>query len=127
MKQLLESIALILIAAAICATDAHAQQKPEITGSYAGMLGPLHITLQILPLPRAQSGLTGLLATPGAGDRAGIQCTDFERSGRALSFRVPALRATWHGIVADDGSLNGTWDQGRREALNFQRESRPRP
>jgi len=100
-----------------------------LAGDYAGSLGPLNIVLHIAE--DANGKLSGAIDSPGRG-AMGIRCARFHVEGRALSFTIPALGVRWVGVIADDGSLDGSWSQGRAEALNFARltvaaERRPRP
>jgi len=97
-----------------------------LAGDYQGKLGPIPIRLH---LQIVDGDLTGTLDSPNV---TGIRCARFHVEGRALSFTIPALGVRWVGVIADDGSLDGSWSQGRAEALNFARltvmaERRPRP
>jgi serine-type D-Ala-D-Ala carboxypeptidase/endopeptidase len=99
-----------------------AQSKPTIAGDYAGVLaGTLHIKLHITSGPNGV--LSGTLDSVDQGVN-GLPCADFQIEGEALSFRVPAVNATWKGAISADGtSLSGTWTQARSIALNFTRDS----
>jgi hypothetical protein len=61
--------------------------------------------------------LTGTLDGP---DATGIRIDRIAAVGTLLTFRVPALRATWTGTVGH--TLAGTWTQGEASApLNLGR------
>jgi CubicO group peptidase (beta-lactamase class C family) len=100
---------------------ASAQQKPNLAGNYTGVLGPLHVELQIAAKP--DGTLTATLNSPDQGV-SGLPCEDFHLEGDALSFTVPAVHGSWKGTVASDGaSLSGTWNQGTPAPLNFTRDT----
>jgi hypothetical protein len=97
-----------------------AQQNPTIAGDYAGTLGPLRVKLH---LKASTSGkVTGILDSPNQG-AMGIHCANFHVSGQSVTFTVPALQGMWRGTVNADGTLTGTWDQGRSLPLNFARDT----
>ena len=107
-----------------------AQQKPDLAGEYAGLLGPLHVKLH---LSTARDGtLSGTVDSPDQ-NMFGLQCADFHINGQALSFTVPMVRGTWTGLLSGDGSsLSGVWSQGSPMHLNLTRVTRrlqrtPRP
>jgi len=85
-----------------------------LAGDYQGKLGPIPIRLH----PRIVDGdLTGTLDGP---DATGIRIDRIAAVGTLLTFRVPALRATWTGTVGH--TLAGTWTQGEASApLNLGR------
>lgn len=87
---------------------AEAQQKPNIAGDYAGMLGPLHIKLHIKV--DATGAISGTLDSTDQG-AMDIPCAEFHLDGTALTFKVPAVQGSWKGTVTAEG-LAGTWDQG---------------
>lgn len=96
-----------------------AQKNPTIAGDYAGTLGPLHVKLH---LKESSPGkVTGTLDSPDRGV-IGIHCANFHVSGQSVTFTVPALQGMWIGTVAADGTLTGSWDQGRSLPLNFSRD-----
>ena len=97
-----------------------AQQIPMIAGDYTGTLGPLHIRLHLKQ--SAAGRLTGTLDSPDRG-AMGIHCARFQVDGQSVTFAVPAVGAIWKGTLATDGTLTGTWDQGRSLPLNFARET----
>ncbi len=76
-----------------------------LAGDYRGKLGPLHIQLHLVVSD--QGDLVGTLDGPNV---TGIRVDRITTVGTLLSFRVPALGATWTGTVGD--SLVGTWRQG---------------
>jgi serine-type D-Ala-D-Ala carboxypeptidase/endopeptidase len=113
--------AALLAGMALMPICALAQQKPAIAGDYAGTLGPLHVKLHLKV--DAAGAITGTLDSPDQG-AAGIACADFHLEGEALSFTVPDVHGSWKGTVAADGaSLNGSWDQGSPQPLNFARDT----
>jgi len=97
-----------------------AQQSPALAGDYQGTLGPLHIKLHL-----KVSGGGKVTATLDSPDRGaiGIRCADFQIDGQSVAFTVPAIQGMWKGTIALDGTLTGTWDQGRSSPLNFARET----
>jgi hypothetical protein len=98
-----------------------AQQKPAITGDYAGILGPLHVKLHLKV--DAAGAVTGTLDSTDQG-AIGIPCADFHLDQQALTFSVPAVHGSWKGTVSADGAtLTGTWDQGTPQPLNFARDT----
>jgi len=97
-----------------------AQPAPDIAGDYAGILGgALHVKLHIKVDPAG--AITGTLDSVDQG-AMGIPCADFHLDGQALTFSVPAVNGTWKGTVTAD-ALNGTWDQGAPQPLNFTRDT----
>ena len=113
--------ALVLAVIVVMPICAWAQQKPAIAGDYAGTLGPLHVKLHLKV--DATGAITGTLDSPDQG-AAGIACADFHLEGDALSFTVPDVHGSWKGTVAADGAaLNGSWDQGGPQPLNFARDA----
>jgi CubicO group peptidase (beta-lactamase class C family) len=117
------TIALPLLVAmiALAALPIPAQQKPAIAGDYAGTLGSLHLKLHLKV--DAAGAVTGTLDSTDQG-AMGIPCADFHLDGPALTFTVPAVKGAWKGTVSTDGAaLNGTWDQGAPQPLNFARDT----
>jgi len=106
--------------AALLASAAVDEQKPNIAGDYAGTLGPLHLKLHVVAAPGGT--LTGTLDSTDQGAIA-IPCQNFQFDGHDLSFSVPAVRGAWKGTVGDDGALSGTWDQGTPLPLRFARDT----
>ncbi|MFY9748067.1 MAG: serine hydrolase, partial [Acidobacteriaceae bacterium] len=99
---------------------AEAQQKPNIAGDYAGMLGPLHIKLHIKV--DATGAISGTLDSTDQG-AMDIPCAEFHLDGTALTFKVPAVQGSWKGTVTAEG-LAGTWDQGGGpQPLDFTRDT----
>jgi hypothetical protein len=98
-----------------------AQQKPDLTGDYAGSLGPFHIKLHLIA---ARDGtLSGTVDSPDQNLFA-VPCADFHVNGQALSFTVPMVNGTWAGLISGDGtSLSGMWNQGSPMPLNFTRSA----
>jgi hypothetical protein len=112
-----------LVALAVLAllpSSISAQQNRNLTGDYAGTLGPLHIKLHLKV--NASGRVTGTLDSPDRGV-IGIQCTGFHVDGQSVTFDVPAVQAMWKGTIAMDGTLTGTWDQGHSLPLNFSRDA----
>jgi len=97
-----------------------AQQKPTIAGDYAGTLGPLHVKLHL-----KVNGAGKVTATLDSPDRGamGIQCANFYVDVQSVTFTVPAVQGEWRGILSEDGTLTGTWDQGHSLPLNFARDN----
>lgn len=113
--------AVLVVATVLMPICLLAQQKPAIAGDYTGTLGPLHVKLHLKV--DAAGAITGTLDSPDQG-AAGIACADFHLEGEALSFTVPDVHGSWKGTVAGDGaSLNGSWDQGSPQPLNFARDT----
>ena len=99
-----------------------AQQASELAGDYTGMLGPYHVKLH---LTVGRDGkLSGTADNPDAG-LTGLQCTNFNINGQALSFTVPMVQGTWSGVAVGNGTtLSGMWSQGMTPVpLNFTRVS----
>lgn len=96
-----------------------AQQKPDLAGEYAGLLGPLHVKLHLVA---AHDGsLSGTVDSPDQG-MVGLPCADIHLNGQALSFTVPTVQGTWTGLISGDGSsLSGVWSQGSPTPLNLTR------
>ena len=80
--------------AALLASAAVDEQKPNIAGDYAGTLGPLHLKLHVVAAPGGT--LTGTLDSTDQGAIA-IPCQNFQFDGHDLSFSVPAVRGAWKG------------------------------
>lgn len=100
---------------------ASAQQKPNLAGSYAAMLGPLPVKLHLTVKP--DGTLAGTLDSPSQGV-SGLLCENLHLQGEDLSFTVPAVHGSWKGTVAKDGdTLSGTWNQGSPMPLNFTRDT----
>ncbi len=96
-----------------------AQQKPELTGDYAGVLAPLHVKLHLVA--GHDGTITGTVDSPDQ-NLYGLQCTNFHLNGQSLSFDVPMVHGTWIGFVSGDGStLSGMWNQGSPMPLNLTR------
>lgn len=115
----MSAVAMILLLATGAARTAWAQQSPNVAGDYAGMLGPLHVRLHVKV--DAAGAITGTLDSTDQG-AMGIPCADFHLDGQALTFTVPAVHGKWNGTVTSDG-LQGTWDQGTPQPLNFARDT----
>ena len=112
-------LAVVLVFGALAATTMEAQQKPEVAGDYAGMLGPLHVKLHFKV--DAAGTITGTLDSVDQG-AIGIPCADFHLDGQTLTFTVPAVHGKWAGTVTADG-LTGTWDQGSPQPLDLKRDT----
>jgi hypothetical protein len=83
-----------------------------LIGDYAGSMGPLQIHLQLFTVNNGDI----------VGTVNGIKVDRIAVVGNMLSFRVPAIGATWTGTV-DNCSLTGTWRQGSQtQPLNFRKE-----
>ena len=96
-----------------------AQQKPELTGDYAGVLAPLHVKLHLVA--GHDGTITGTVDSPDQ-NLYGLPCTNFHLNGQSLSFDVPMVHGTWIGFVSGDGStLSGMWNQGSPMPLNLTR------
>jgi hypothetical protein len=107
--------------AGVAPSAAHAQQKPNFVGDYAGMLGPLHVKLHVMAA--SDGALTCTVDSPDQG-MSGVKCADFHVNGQALSFTVPTVNGTWTGLIGNDGSsLTGIWSQGTPTPLNLTRVS----
>jgi len=105
---------------AIMPFGARAQITPQISGDYAGTLGPLHLRLH-LKLD-ASGTLSGTMDSPDQGAN-GLACADFKLGRETLSFSVPIVHGVWKGTVsADSKTLTGTWDQGNPMPLTFTRD-----
>ncbi len=103
----------------LIATLSSAQQKPDLTGDYAGVLGPLHVKLHVVA--GRDGALAGTVDSPDQ-NMFGLPCTDFLINGQALSFNVPMVHGTWVGFVSGDGAtLSGMWNQGSPVPLNLTR------
>jgi hypothetical protein len=113
------TLLVVLAMLALAPLSVSAQQKPTIAGDYAGTLGPLHVKLHLKV--DAAGKVTGTLDSPDRG-AIGIHCSNFQVDGRSFTFSVPAVHGTWKGTIAADGTLNGTWDQGDLQPLNFSRD-----
>lgn len=95
-------------------------QTVNVSGDYAGVLGPLHLKLHLKA--GAASALTGTLDSVDQGAN-GLACANFRLEGKTLAFDVPSVGGKWRGTVSDDGAtLSGTWSQGADLPLTFQRE-----
>jgi hypothetical protein len=105
---------------ALLPSSISAQQNRNLTGDYAGTLGPLHVKLHLKE--NASGRVTGTLDSPDRG-AIGIQCTGFHVDGQSVTFAVPAVQGMWKGTIAMDGTLTGTWDQGHSLPLNFSRDA----
>jgi len=100
--------------------SASAQSAPSVAGDYAGVLGgALHVKLHVKV--DAAGAITGTLDSTDQG-ALGIPCADFKLDGQSLTFSVPAVNGKWKGTVTATG-LEGTWDQGSPQPLNFTRDS----
>jgi hypothetical protein len=111
-------VAMVLLV--LAPLSASAQQKRAIAGDYMGTLGPLHVMLHLQV--DAAGRVTGTLDSPDRG-AIGIHCSNFRIDGESLTFSVPAVKGTWKGTVAANGTLSGTWDQGNPQPLNFARDA----
>ena len=108
-----------LSALLLIATLGFAQQKTDISGDYAGILGPLHVKLHVIA--GRDGALAGTVDSPDQ-NLFGLPCTDFLVNGQALSFNVPTVHGTWVGFVSGDGAtLSGMWNQGSPVPLNLTR------
>jgi hypothetical protein len=63
-------------------------------------------------------------------DVFGVPCFDVRFADQLLTFRVPELGSGWSGMLAGDGSLNGTWTRKGPKGLQelpvtFSREAAP--
>ena len=117
--------ALLLALIAFLPLSIHAQQKPNIAGTYTGMLGNLHVKLHIKS--DTSGALTCTLDSPDQ-NALDLPCADIHLSGQSLTFNLPIVNGTWQGTVSPDGaSLTGTWNQGAPLPLNFDRESTAAP
>ena len=96
-----------------------AQQKPDLTGDYAGVLAPLHVKLHLVA--SHDGTITGTVDSPDQ-NLYGLQCANFHINGQSLSFDVPMVHGTWIGFVSGDGStLSGMWNHGSPMPLNLTR------
>ena len=110
----------VLTVLALVLSPTSAQQNISLSGDYSGTLGPLHLKLHLKD--GGGGKVTGTLDSPDRG-AIGIRCTDFHLDGQSFSFAIPAVQAAWKGTIAADGTLKGSWDQGRSLTLNFVRDS----
>lgn len=118
----------ITLCALLCAwfvatlpSKAQAQAATQISGDYAGTLGPLHLRLHLKT--DASGTLSGAMDSPDQGAN-GLACADFKVQGESLSFSVPIVHGTWKGTASADGkTLTGTWDQGNPMPLVFTRDT----
>jgi len=102
-------------------SEAHAQQKPNFAGDYAGMLGPLHVKVHVMAASDGKLSCT--VDSPDQG-MAGLPCADFQVNGQAVSFKVPSVGGTYSGLISNDGSsLSGMWSQGTPTPLTVTRVS----
>ena len=117
--------ALLLALVAFLSLSIHAQQKPNLAGTYTGLLSELHLKLHIKS--DTSGALTCTLDSPDQ-NAFDLPCADIHLSGQSLTFNLPIVNGTWQGTVSPDGaSLTGTWDQGAPLPLNFTRESAAAP
>jgi D-alanyl-D-alanine-carboxypeptidase/D-alanyl-D-alanine-endopeptidase len=115
------SMLILFVVIALLCGDVLAQQKPDVSGDYAGILGSLHVKLHIKG--SADASLAGTLDSVDQG-AMGLPCDDFHLDGTALSFSVPSVHGNWKGTVSSDGaSLAGTWSQGTPMPLTFTRDT----
>lgn len=115
------SMLILFVVIALLCGDVLGQQKSDVSGDYAGMLGSLHVKLHIRT--SADASLAGTLDSVDQG-AMGLPCDDFRLDGAALSFRVPSVHGSWKGTVSSDGaSLTGTWNQGSPMPLTFTRDT----
>ena len=113
--------ALLLTLIALLPLASPAQQKPNIAGTYNGMLGNLHLRLHLTS--EASGAFTGALDSLDQ-NAIGLPCADIHIDGQSLTFNVPAVNGSWKGTVSPDGaSLSGTWSQGASLPLNFTRDN----
>lgn len=97
------------------------QAGANLTGEYAGMLGPYHVKLHLTA--DSNGKLTGTADNTDAGI-VGMACQNLRAEGNTLSFSVPTVQGNWTGFVSADGNtLSGMWSQGGASpmALNFTR------
>jgi CubicO group peptidase (beta-lactamase class C family) len=53
----------------------------------------------------------------------GLACNNAQLDGKRFSFAVPAVKGSWAGTLAENGTqLDGTWTQGQGMPLNFTRQ-----
>jgi hypothetical protein len=109
----------VLASAGLFPNAAFGQQKPDVAGEYAGLLGPLHVKLHLSVAPNG--AISGTVDSPDQ-NMFGLPCADFHLNGQALSFTVPMVSGTWTGLLSGDGSsLSGVWSQGSPTPLNLTR------
>src|ERR1700740_293365 len=78
--------ALLLALIAFLPLSIHAQQKPNIAGTYTGMLGNLHVKLHIKS--DTSGALTCTLDSPDQ-NAFDLPCADIHLSGQSLTFNLP--------------------------------------
>ena len=101
------------------ALSAHAQQKPNFVGDYAGMLGPLHVKVHVIAATDGKLSCT--VDSPDQG-MVGLPCADFQVNGQAVSFKVPSVGGTYSGLISgDSSSVSGMWSQGTPTPLTVTR------
>ncbi|HEY1744185.1 MAG TPA: alpha/beta hydrolase [Granulicella sp.] len=112
------------VLAILFAGSLHAQ---DITGNWQGEIiipqgRPLRVILQAT---RDDSGaLTAKLYTIGQ-DPGGVRVESITVQGSAVKFVLRAGEASYEGkLNADDNSITGTWIQGSRFPLNFQKATK---
>jgi len=107
--------------AGLISSGAHAQQKTNFAGDYAGMLGPLHVKVHVMAASDGKLSCT--VDSPDQG-MVGLPCADFQVNGQAVSFKVPSVGGTYSGLYSSDGSsVAGMWSQGTPTPLTVTRVS----
>lgn len=101
-----------------------AQEKTDFAGDYAGMLGPLHVTLHLATT--ADGRINGNVDSPDQ-HLVGLPCANLVINGQSISFTVPAVGGTWAGVLTSDHNLlSGIWSQGTNPTpLNLTRARAP--
>jgi hypothetical protein len=112
-------VALTIVALVPIAADA--QQKSNVVGDFAGMLGPLHVKVHVMAASDGKLSCT--VDSPDQG-MVGLPCADFQVNGQAVSFKVPSVGGTYSGLISSDGSsVSGMWSQGTPTPLTVTRIS----
>jgi CubicO group peptidase (beta-lactamase class C family) len=105
-KKKLPAIAVMVALVAVAA----AQQRPGVTGDYAGEIGAQQATLHLKI--DAAGALSATLDHLDPHAPWMFTCADVHLGGQTLSFAVPSVNATFIGDISrDGGSLSGTWTQ----------------
>ena len=114
-----------LFASLLFAAGAYAQNSADITGAWQGTLSAGTIKLRVIVrIAKADSGWSGKFfsidQSPDWGAGAPLESIDLK--DRNFKFRIPAVNASYEGTLSADGtSISGTFTQGARLPLDFQK------
>lgn len=117
------TLSLAALAFAACLPLARAQQQPQISGDWQGMLSAggaeLHLVLHLIAA--GDGSLTATLDSVDQGAN-GIPVASATLKDQKLSLNVEAIHGTYEGTVNKDATeIDGTWSQGAPLPLNFTR------